>query len=70
MSKLTNSKNIYTIKEINILFIILIFLNPFLLQISSTKWNFNKGGEDWPNSCKNGDQGGIDISGPFEYKSK
>ncbi len=54
-------------------FIILyfIFFVLFLKYVSTTqlKWDFDKGGEDWPNSCKEGNQAPIDISKPFEYKS-
>jgi len=37
---------------------------------SSSKWDFEKGGQDWPESCKTAEQAPIDISKPFDYKSK
>jgi len=49
----------------------LFFFSLLLQCVSNTemKWDFNKGGQDWPDSCKTGDQAPIDISKPFEYKS-
>ena len=31
-------------------------------------WNFEKGGEDWPKSCKNHNQAPLDLAAPFQFK--
>ena len=56
------------INKINTLFFTLIILAQFLIFVSSTTWNFDKGGADWTHSCKDGNQAPIDISAPFTYK--
>lgn len=48
------------------LFLILLLLSNLILCSS---WDYNKGGEDWPESCKTPDQSPIDLSHPFEYRS-
>ena len=54
-----------------IMFFYFIIFAHLLINVSNStvKWNFEKGGQDWPESCKNGDQAPIDISKPFEFKS-
>lgn len=49
----------------------LILFAQLLVNISSSafKWNFERGGQDWLESCQEGDQAPIDISKPFEFKS-
>ena len=57
-------------KTKNSLFLI-IFLSAHLLNSTySFSWNFEKGGNDWPDTCNEGNQAPIDISAPFTYKSK
>lgn len=57
-------------KKRTILFLTLIIFAHCLIFISNTSWNFEKGGADWPQSCKDGNQAPIDISAPFTYKRK
>ena len=33
-------------------------------------WNFDKGGEDWPSTCRNSNQAPLDIAAPFQFKGK
>jgi hypothetical protein len=37
---------------------------------SSSKWDYQERGQDWPENCKTAEQAPIDISKPFEFKSK
>ena len=55
-----------------LMFFYFLIFGHLLLSVSSskTKWDFNKGGQDWSDNCQNTDQAPIDISKPFEYKSK
>lgn len=64
----TISKN--KTNKTNTLFFMLLILTNFLILINTTKWNFEKKGDDWSSSCKHGKQAPIDISAPFTYKSK
>ena len=70
MSKIIKSKKSNISQKINTFFIMLIFLTQFLLQVSSKKLDFTKGGKNLPHSCKKGNQAPIDISPPFTYKGK
>ena len=49
-----------------------IFLFLLILSLTYTKimpsWNFEKGGEDWPKSCKNHNQAPLDLAAPFQFK--
>jgi len=60
----------------NRIFILILVLSCLFLNISSTttayinNFNYDKGGENWPKSCKGDEQSPIDITGPFSYKSK
>jgi hypothetical protein len=58
-------------KNSTIMFLYLFTFAQLLIYVSNTQtiWDFNKGGQDWPPSCQNGDQAPIDISKPFEYRS-
>ena len=40
----------------------------FTLVLALNCWDYESNGEDWPASCKEGDQGPIDISPPFTYQ--
>ena len=55
-----------------IMFLYFIIFGHLLISVSNTttKWDFNKGGQDWSGNCKDRDQAPIDISQPFEHKSK
>lgn len=53
----------------NIIFFMLILITNSFTLITPNHWNFIKGGDDWPHSCKKGKQAPIDIKGPFTYKS-
>jgi carbonic anhydrase len=46
----------------------ILFFSFILVINCSNSWNFNKGGADWPDSCKGDNQSPIDISQPFEYR--
>lgn len=61
-----------TVKTNLILCFYLIICAHMLSNVSNStvKWNFDKGGQDWPESCKDGEQAPIDIGKPFEFKSK
>lgn len=50
------------------IFLILFFTN-FCCLGKNINWDYNKGGADWPEECKKGNQAPIDIGKPFEYKS-
>jgi len=52
---------------LSILFILLLILS-FSCSKMMPKWNFDKGGEDWPKSCRTLNQPPFDLSAPFEYK--
>jgi carbonic anhydrase len=38
------------------------------VRTGKVNWDYNKGGEDWPETCKRGDQAPLDISQPFKFK--
>lgn len=47
---------------------LLLLIFSFASSKMMPKWNFDKGGEDWPKSCRTHDQAPIDIAAPFEFK--
>lgn len=65
-------KNEHASKTNFMMFFYFLLFAHLLVNVSNSnvKWSFEKGGQDWPDSCKNGDQAPIDISHPFEFKSK
>lgn len=56
--------NLFTITS-NFLIFGLLLSN---VSCTKTKWNYERGGNDWQESCLTSDQGPIDIVQPFEYK--
>lgn len=46
----------------------ILILSHISVTYSAKQWDYNKGGADWPESCKKGNQAPINIAQPFTYK--
>lgn len=50
--------------------VFLLFSYNTMFSYSMKSWDYIKGGADWPEDCKKGNQAPLDISQPFTFKSK
>ncbi len=60
-----NRTNTSFLTTLNFLIYALLLCN---ISTTAIKWNYDKGGKNWQESCLTSDQGPIDIIAPFEYK--